>query len=86
MAKGKEMDFDGVGRLWVEDGRVRFEGNASKAAKILFDDHLKPLCDGYIATRVGGAPAFVAGGTERAVSGPSEKRSAKNKGANDGND
>ncbi len=82
MAK-TDIDFDGAGRLWVEDGRVRFEGNATEAARILFDSHLKPMCEAHIENRLKGTPGYVPGGAERAVVNPKEKRGQR-KGETDG--
>lgn len=50
----KLEDIDGIqfgtgARLWIDGGKLRFEGNFSAAADAFFNLHVKPLCDRYIA-------------------------------------
>ncbi len=42
-----------VTKLYVEDGELRFTGNMDAAAKIFFDQCLKPMCDNYIKEQLG---------------------------------
>ena len=43
-----DADENQVGKVSWKDGIVCFEGNYSKAARILFDTHLKDCVDDYI--------------------------------------
>jgi len=40
-----------LGRLRWPDGALQFEGNADESARVFFESVLKPLVDGYIATK-----------------------------------
>lgn len=76
-----EHKFGDVARLWIEGGRLRFEGNATEAAKIFIEGYVKPLVEAEIENRLKGtAGAYVPGGSERAVKGPTEERGKKSKG------
>lgn len=46
------VDRGEIARLWWSDGELRFEGNADRAAKIFFEQFLKPLVDEYIEARL----------------------------------
>lgn len=37
-----------LGKFFVENGQIKFEGNFDDMAKALFEQHLKPLVDTYI--------------------------------------
>lgn len=39
---------DEIASLYIEDGQLCFEGNMDEAAKMFFEEYVKPLADEYI--------------------------------------
>jgi len=42
------LDDREIGKLFIQEDKMKFEGDAHISARILFDKHLKPIIDVYI--------------------------------------
>ena len=46
-----EDDIRDVGRLYIENDTLKFDGNIHETAKILFEQALKPLVECYLKSK-----------------------------------